>query len=684
MVAENTAANQSIGQALTANDPDGDVLAYKLDGKDAGHFTIDAATGQIKASNALDYEGATSYSVTVTGTDGDGLSASISITITVTDVNEAPAFASTSASLSVAENTAAGTNIGSPLTANDPDGDVLAYKLDGKDAGHFTIDAATGQIKASNALDYEGATSYSVTVTGTDGDGLSASISITITVTDVNEAPAFASTSASLSVAENTAAGTNIGSPLTANDPDGDVLTYKLGGKDASYFAIDAATGQIKSSSALNYEGAASYSVTVTATDGGGLSASISITITVTDVNEAPAFAAASASLSVAENTAAGTSIGSPLTAADPEGDSLTYTLGGTDAGYFAIDAATGQVKTAGKLDYETQATYNVTVAAADDDGLSAAVPVTITVTDVYEPQPVNVRASAREDGTVLVRWQAPAGVGDDVFYRVRRSLDAADAKYSVVGRQVDGLEYQDGDAILAPGKSYRYSVRAFNGADKKLGKWTAGARVTIPELNRAPAYVLASATLSVAENTASGVAIGNPLTANDPDGDALTYTLSGADAGHFAIDAASGQVKTVGNLDYESRSSYTVTVTATDGDGLSASIVVSVSITDVYEPLLVNVQVTVQEDGAVLVSWNAAAGVSDDAFYRVRRSLGDAKFHVIARLVEGQSYRDGDQLEAGQSYRYSVRAFDASGKNLDKWTAAVKITIPTSGDGSG
>jgi fibronectin type 3 domain-containing protein len=500
----------------------------------------------------------------------------------------------------------------------------------------------------------------------------------------VNRVPAFSVNSITLMVAENTAANQSIGQALTANDPDGDVLTYKLGGKDASYFAIDAATGQIKSSSALNYEGAASYSVTVTATDGGGLSASISITITVTDVNEAPAFAAASASLSVAENTAAGTSIGSPLTAADPEGDSLTYTLGGTDAGYFAIDAATGQVKTAGKLDYETQATYNVTVAAADDDGLSAAVPVTITVTDVYEPQPVNVRASAREDGTVLVRWQAPAGVGDDVFYRVRRSLDAADAKYSVVGRQVDGLEYQDGDAILAPGKSYRYSVRAFNGADKKLGKWTAGARVTIPELNRAPAYVLASATLSVAENTASGVAIGNPLTANDPDGDALTYTLSGADAGHFAIDAASGQVKTVGNLDYESRSSYTVTVTATDGDGLSASIVVSVSITDVYEPLLVNVQVTVQEDGAVLVSWNAAAGVSDDAFYRVRRSLGDAKFHVIARLVEGQSYRDGDQLEAGQSYRYSVRAFDASGKNLDKWTAAVKITIPTSGDGSG
>ena len=56
-------------------------------------------------------------------------------------------------------------------------------------------------------------------------------------------------------VAENTAAGTDIGDPVAAKDVDsGDSLTYELGGADAADFAIDAGTGQISTSAALDYE----------------------------------------------------------------------------------------------------------------------------------------------------------------------------------------------------------------------------------------------------------------------------------------------------------------------------------------------------------------------------------------------------------------------------------------------
>ena len=51
----------------------------------------------------------------------------------------------------------------------------------------------------------------------------------------------------------------------------------------------------------------------------------------------------------VAENTKAGQAIGDPVVAEDKDGDVLTYTLGGTDAGVFAIDWATGQLKTKGR-----------------------------------------------------------------------------------------------------------------------------------------------------------------------------------------------------------------------------------------------------------------------------------------------------------------------------------------------
>ena len=114
------------------------------------------------------------------------------MTINVTDVNEAPTFTEGDATTrSVAENTAAGTNIGTAVSATDPDGDTLTYSLSGTDAASFSIATSTGQIKTKAALDYESKTSYSVTVGVSDGS-LSDTIAVTINVTDVNEPPAEA------------------------------------------------------------------------------------------------------------------------------------------------------------------------------------------------------------------------------------------------------------------------------------------------------------------------------------------------------------------------------------------------------------------------------------------------------------------------------------------------------------
>ena len=53
--------------------------------------------------------------------------------------------------------------------------------------------------------------------------------------TGKNTAPSFDSTSTTRSVAENAAAGHDIGAPVAAMDPDsGETLTYLLGGPDAA------------------------------------------------------------------------------------------------------------------------------------------------------------------------------------------------------------------------------------------------------------------------------------------------------------------------------------------------------------------------------------------------------------------------------------------------------------------
>ena len=98
-------------------------------------------------------------------------------------------------------------------------------------------------------------------------------------------------------------------------------------------FAIDNTTGQLKTNGALNHETKATYTVNVVVADGSGTD-TISVTINVTDVNEAPVIAAdTDATRFVAEDTAAGENIGSAITATDEDdGDTLTWTLGGTDA----------------------------------------------------------------------------------------------------------------------------------------------------------------------------------------------------------------------------------------------------------------------------------------------------------------------------------------------------------------
>ena len=72
------------------------------------------------------------------------------------------------------------------------------------------------------------------------------------------------------------------------------------------------------------------------------------------------------------------------MTATDPNADTLTYSLGGNDAGSFDIDQENGQitVKDATKLDRESKATYRVTVTATDPGNLRDSVNVTIKLTD--------------------------------------------------------------------------------------------------------------------------------------------------------------------------------------------------------------------------------------------------------------------------------------------------------------
>ena len=390
------AENQVAAYGAAATDADGDTLVYSLSGTDAALFTIDANTGEVRFMAAPDFEAPGDadrdnvHDITVTASDGTN-SANHNVAITVTNENDnVPTFTSP-ATVSVAENQASAYG----AAATDADGDPLSYSLSGTDAALFTIDANTGEVRFRAAPDFEMPGDadrdnvYDITVTASDGTN-SANHNVAITVTNENDnAPTFTSP-ATASVAENQVAAYG----AAATDADGDPLVYSLSGTDAALFTIDANTGEVSFRVAPDFEmpgdddGDNVYDITVTASDGDN-SANHNVAITVTNENDnAPAFTSP-ATASVAENQASAYM----AAATDADGDPLRYSLSGTDAGLFTIDANTGEVSFRVAPDFEMPGdddgdnVHDITVTASDGDN-SANHNVAITVTNENDNAP--------------------------------------------------------------------------------------------------------------------------------------------------------------------------------------------------------------------------------------------------------------------------------------------------------
>ena len=692
-IAENTPAGVNIGTPVAATDADGDTLTYTKGWIDGMAFSLDSSTGQIQTKAPLDYETKSLYSFAIFADDGNGGRRAISVTINVTDVDEttgnnAPIFKDgSSTTRSIAENTASGANIGSPIAATDADDDTLIYTLGGTDASSFSIVSTSGQLRTSAALNYETKSSYSVSVSVSDTNGGSDSIPVTINVTNVNEAPSFASSTATRSIAENTASGQNIGSPVAATDVDANTtFAYTLGGTDASSFGIVGTTGQLQTSAALNYESKNSYSVTVTASDG-SLSDTTTVTISVTNVNEAPTFASNTATRSVAENTATNQNIGAAFTATDVDsGNTITYSIPATgDAAAFSIVSNTGQLKTKNALNYENDNSYTVVVTASDGT-LTDTITVTISITDVNEAPTFATGATisniSATKGTAITSVTLPEATDPDAN---------ATVTYTVTPALPAGLTFTASTRLLsgtptAVSDSTTYTYKASDGTLSDT--LTFSIQVNAPA-NRAPTFTAGtSTTRSIAENTDSGTNIGSAVAATDADtGNTLAYTLSGTDASSFSIVSTSGQLQTSAALNYESKSSYSVTVGVSDGNGGSDSIAVTINVTNVNEAPSFASSTAARSIAENTVSGqnigSAVSATDVDANTTLTYTLGGtdaASFSIVSTSGQLQTSAALD-YETKKSYSVTVTAADGTGDGSLSTSIPVTINLTDAND---
>ena len=236
--------------------------------------------------------------------------------------------------------------------------------------------------------------------------------------------------------------------------------------------------------------------------------------------NRAPEFSTATVTREVAENSAANANVGAPVTATDPNNDTLTYSI--TDAaGNFSIVPASGRIRVASgaSLDYEGTNSYTVTVTATDPEGLDDTVSVTINLTDVGPSVTAVTVSNIAETSARVTGTLAEASDGTTSYSR-HRAGGGAWSQYS-------SAETEGGSAVhdvtgLAKDTNHTVAVST----ETSFGTATTRTANFRTLANSPPVFPSASTTRGTHNHAAAGTAVGAPVAAADTD--ALTYTMGG------------------------------------------------------------------------------------------------------------------------------------------------------------
>ncbi|WP_343670785.1 Ig-like domain-containing protein, partial [Chitinophaga sp.] len=232
------------------------------------------------------YTGNDTFTVVVD--DGKGGTTTITVTVSVNPVNHAPV--ATSGETITTEQDKPAT---SAVTANDPDGDPLTFTK-GDDPSHGSVVVnPDGTYTYTPAPGYTGNDTFTVVVD--DGKGGTTTITVTVSVNPVNHAPVATSGETISTEQDKPATGA-----VTANDPDGDPLTFTKGDDPSHGSVVVNPDGTYTYTPAPGYTGDDTFTVVVD--DGKGGTTTVTVNVTVTpDTSNNPV--AVSDSVTVVANT---------------------------------------------------------------------------------------------------------------------------------------------------------------------------------------------------------------------------------------------------------------------------------------------------------------------------------------------------------------------------------------------
>jgi len=372
-----TPEETSLSITVTGEDVDRDPLSYGIvDGP--GHGAIDSfdpITGTLIYTPEVDYTGVDRFVFEVCDSHPDHGCAQATVTITVTPVNDPP----------LAQDQARVTSEETPtgffrLAITDPDNTLAELSCDClSPPQHGTVERGPDHTAnyTPNA-DFSGTDTFAYEVC--DPDGLCDTATVTVIVTATNDNPAVSAEN------QTTFEDTPIEFPVVHVDPDGDELSCSA--SDPAHGTVFPTSGTVRppypATGSLTYRPDPDYTgvdqIVITCDDGQGGTDSVTIEITILPVNDPPVASDSEAT------TQEETPLSLTLTASDPDGDALTYSIlaGPSNGTIREFDPATGGFLYTPDTDYNGPDSF--AFRACDSGGLCDEGRMTIAVYGVDDP----------------------------------------------------------------------------------------------------------------------------------------------------------------------------------------------------------------------------------------------------------------------------------------------------------
>ncbi len=390
---------------------------------------------------------------------------------------------------------------------NDPDGDAVTFGIANRPAW-ASFNTITGVLSGTPGESDVG--SYAgIVISASDGE-LSANLpafTITVATASSNSAPAISGTPPASVTAGNAYTFTP-----SANDPDGDTLSFSISGRPA-WASFDAANGTLSGTPGQGDVG--TYSGIVITVSDGELSASLpafTIRVEAASPNSAPTISGTPPS-----QVLVGESYFFAPTASDPDGDRITFDISGRPE-WASFDTDNGRLS-GGPQAADIGVYSGITITVSDGVASDSLGPFTITVRSASGNSPPTIGGNPTPQVTAGTAYEftptADDPDGDSLSFSVESlpgwaGFDTGNGRISGTPAEADIGEY-GGITITVTDGEFSDSLGPFT-----ITVIAVGANAP-PTISGSPA-----------SEVTAGQAYSFTPTADDADGDPLSFSVAG------------------------------------------------------------------------------------------------------------------------------------------------------------